>query len=98
MNKIIAILVIVILLSFTEFIFYRSTQTVSQSTPAKNNVSAEIVEVSVAPVTDIQASFAIFTNGTFRTFTAAMYHTLSQDVYIEASNPNVIQVKKSGAT
>ncbi len=45
-----------------------------------------------------QASFAIFTNGTLRIFTAAMYHNLSPDVYIEASNPNKIIIKKSGVT
>lgn len=45
-----------------------------------------------------QASFAIFTNGVFRVFTAPMYHNLSPEVYIEAKNPNIIQVKKAGIT
>lgn len=45
-----------------------------------------------------QASFAIFTNGTFRVFTASMYHNLSEDVFIEASNPNIIKIKKAGTT
>lgn len=45
-----------------------------------------------------KASFAIFTNGTFRIFTAAMYHNRSGDVFIEASNPNIILVKKAGVT
>ena len=45
---------------------------------------------------DIKASFAIFTNGTFRIFTASMYHNLSEDVFIESSNPNVVNVKKAG--
>lgn len=47
---------------------------------------------------DIKAAFAIFTNGTFRVFTASMYHNLSPDVFIEASNPNVVHVKKAGIT
>lgn len=47
---------------------------------------------------DIKASFGIFTNGTFRIFTASMYHNLSDDVYIEASSPNIVIVKKAGAT
>jgi len=59
---------------------------------------ASLSDVSQAPITpqivDKQASFAIFTNGTFRVFTAAMYHNLSPNAYIEASNPNVIQIKK----
>lgn len=47
---------------------------------------------------DYKASFAIFTNGTFRVFTAPMYHNLSEDVFIQADNPNVIRVKKAGTT
>ena len=49
-------------------------------------------------VTEKKASFAIFTNGTFRIFTAAMYHNRSGDVFIEASNPNIVNVKKKGLT
>lgn len=48
--------------------------------------------------TDIKASFAIFTNGTFRVFTASMYHNRSNDVFIEASNPNLVRIKKNGIT
>lgn len=47
---------------------------------------------------DYKASFAIFTHGTFRIFTAAMYHNLSEDVFIQSSNPNIVHVKKSGLT
>lgn len=47
---------------------------------------------------DYSAGFAIFTNGTFRIFTQSMYHNLSQDVYIESSNPNMVHVKKAGIT
>ena len=46
----------------------------------------------------LAAAFAIFTNGTFRVFTASMYHNQSSNVYIESSNPNLIQVKKGGVT
>lgn len=54
---------------------------------------------SVSPtVIDYSASFAIFTNGTFRTFTNPMYHNLSPSVYIESSNPNIIHVKKENIT
>lgn len=48
--------------------------------------------------TEIKAAFAIFTNGTFRVFTASMYHNLNNDVFIEASNPNLIRIKKLGIT
>lgn len=47
---------------------------------------------------DYKASFAIFTHGTFRIFTSPMYHNLSEDVFIQANNPNVVHVKKSNLT
>jgi len=47
---------------------------------------------------DKKASFAIFTNGTFRVFTASMYHNQSVDVFIKADNPNVVLVKKENLT
>lgn len=43
-----------------------------------------------------KASFAIFTNGTFRIFTDPRYHNKSEDVYMEASSPNIVIVKKEG--
>lgn len=47
---------------------------------------------------EIKASFAIFTNGTFRIFTDSMYHNLSEEIFIESSNPNIIHVRKEYAT
>jgi len=47
---------------------------------------------------DLQAAFAIYTNGVFRVFTAAMYHNLSKDAYIESDNPNIIKIKKANIT
>lgn len=44
------------------------------------------------------ASFEIYTNGTKRIFTAPMYHNQSQSVYIEASDPSIIQIKSSDVT
>lgn len=49
-------------------------------------------------VIDIKASFAIFTNGTFRIFTDKRYHNLSPEVYIESQNPNVIKVQSPDVT
>ncbi len=45
-----------------------------------------------------EATFAIYTNGTFRIFTSAMYHDLSEDVYITSANPNLVHVKKKDLT
>ena len=47
---------------------------------------------------DYKASFAIYTNGTFRIFTDPKYHNLSEDVYIDSSNPNIVNVKKANTT
>ena len=47
---------------------------------------------------DYKARFAIHTNGIKRVFVSSMYHNLSKDVYIEASDPSIVHVKKDGAT
>ena len=44
------------------------------------------------------ARFEIYTLGTKRIFTASMYHNLSEDVFINSSDPNVVQVKTAGVT
>lgn len=46
----------------------------------------------------INASFAIFTNGTFRDFSSSKYHNQSKEVFIQSDNPNIIYVKKKGIT
>jgi len=62
----------------------------------KESARQESQPMSTPEIVDKQASFAIFTNGTLRVFTAKMYHNLSPNVFIEASNPNLIQIKKDG--
>lgn len=44
------------------------------------------------------ATFAIYTNNTFRIFTNAMYHNRSDNVYITADNPNTITVTSDTIT
>ncbi len=71
-----------------------------KSTPLPGVTQKETPSVTLthqAPVS-YEAGFAIFTHGTFRVFTAAMYHNRSSDVYLAADNPNVIHIKKSGTT
>jgi hypothetical protein len=98
MHKIVGIIIIVIMVSFLGFVYFPRKQTGPQTSLSTDGTLQETPETSVTPITDIQASFAIFTNSTFRIFTAAMYHNLSQDVYIEASNPNKVYVKQAGVT
>jgi len=98
-SKYIVIVVIVTILFVAGYFIFpnlgRKTIDISgqkESLPQENQLS------TTPQVVDKQASFAIFTNGTFRVFTAAMYHNLSPDAYIEPNNPNVIQIKKAGVT
>lgn len=72
----------------------------SNVTPAATStVSPTLINEIAEPQPVVkQAAFAIYTSGTFRIFTASMYHNLSEDVFIQAENPNIIQVKKDGVT
>jgi len=47
---------------------------------------------------DFTARFEVYTNGTKRIFTQSMYHNLSPNLYIEASDPHLIYVKKTNLT
>lgn len=58
----------------------------------------EAQDIQTQKPSEFSASFAIYTNGTFRIFTNSMYHDLSPDVYISGKNPNVVNVKKEGIT
>ncbi len=98
MSKVVGIAVIVILIALFSYFLFSTKQTTPESSLSKNTTSTETAKSSATPMTDIQASFAIFTNGTFRVFTATMYHNLSQDAYIKSSNPNIVHVKKAGTT
>lgn len=98
MSKVVGVAVIVILIALFGYFLFSNKQTTPESSLSENNTYTETAKSSAAPMIDIQASFAIFTNGTFRIFTANMYHNLSNDAYIEASNPNLVQVKKGGTT
>ncbi len=99
MNKNIAIGVIVIILIGVGYFIFSNTTEKANTNSAEKEVLERANQSSNTPqIVNKQASFAIFTNGTFRIFTAAMYHNLSQDAYIEASNPNIVKIKKEGIT
>ncbi len=94
MNKVPVLLLITVVILAGTYLFLTqgskpTTKPNSLETPAITNISSKV---------DYSAGFAIFTNGTFRIFTAAMYHNLSKDVYIQADNPNIVYVKKKGIT
>ncbi len=93
MNKtIIYGIVIFVFIAILSGISYNGT--VATRTPGISPNGAS----TVAQMVDYRAGFAIFTHGTFRIFTAAMYHDRSKEVFITAENPNIVHVKKRGAT
>lgn len=72
---------------------------INKDQPSKISVSQTLTPTVEVPKTiNYKARFAIYTNGTKRIFTASMYHNLSKDVYIEASDPSTVHVKKDGTT
>ncbi len=85
--KRLSLLIFILLLIVVAFLLINQRQT---------KKSQEVTEKTEVNIVDYRASFAIFTNGTFRVFTASMYHNLSADVFIQADNPNVVHVKKNG--
>lgn len=94
------IIIIGIIIVVTSSIFF-----LNQTKPEEKKNATSQFSVSTAPSliqadkeVDYTAGFAIFTNGTFRIFTAPMYHNQSEDVFIESSNPNIVRVKKADIT
>ncbi len=98
MNKVVGIVVVAILLFLSGIIFYSKKSTSPGISKTQDALPLETSETPTPPITNMKASFAIFTNGTFRVFTAPMYHNLSQEVYIDASNPNIVRVEKADIT
>lgn len=99
MNNKVLIIIVTIGIVLTPII-YLIIGSKMKTSPAPKTTQKEIPSVTrtqQAPVS-YKAGFAIFTNGTFRVFTAAMYHNLSNDVYIQADNPNIVHIKNSGTT
>lgn len=64
-----------------------------QTIPVRNTPTPTVEQ----PV-NYKATFSIVTNETTRVFTDTKYHNQSEEVYIEAENPNTITVKKRGVT
>ncbi len=57
-------------------------------------VSTESIDLSPQSESGT-ASFAIYTNNTFRIFTAEMYHFQSSDVFISPDNPNLVHFTRT---
>lgn len=87
------IIVLSLLVGATFLVFFNDNNSINQLNTAQN----ETEPTPIRP-TKFTASFAIFTQGTFRVFTDSMYHNLDKNVYIQATNPNVVHVEEAGVT
>lgn len=94
LNKILLIFIGLIIVAAVAggYIFLNTKQ------PALTPTQTYIDLPSPTPVSDFTASFAIFTNGTFRIFTDPKYHNLSPEIYIQSDKPNIVYIKKANLT
>lgn len=98
MKPIILMAVIVLAIGAAAIYYINRPDSFLNTTPTASDQVFKKESPESSGLINKQASFAIFTNGTFRVFTASMYHNLSEDVFIESSNPNIVRVKKAGVT
>lgn len=98
MNKTITIGLAAIIILMTGYFTISNLTKRATNTSLEKETSEQNASSLTPQSEEKEASFAIFTNGTFRVFTATMYHNLSSDVYIESNNPNLVKVKKNSVT
>jgi len=98
MNRHIFIGIVIALLLVAGYFIFSNSKKNTNSTIDETSLEQSNKSSSVPQAVSKQASFVIFTNGTFRVFSAAMYHNLSDDIYIESNAPNIVKVKKAGIT
>lgn len=94
MKNIFIVTILLLVISFAGFaLFNNRSQT--------KDIPLENLTPSPTPTderVDIRASFTIITGNITRSFKAEKYHNQSPDVYIEASDPTIVHVKKAGIT
>jgi len=73
-------------------------QSQNDSSGQLNRTATPSVFLERSELTDFIASFDIYTHGTKRIFTQAMYQNQSPDVFIQNPDPSIIYVKKAGIT
>lgn len=74
-------------------------------TSCQNNPGPDLKNQTSSPpstasgnISQIKASFLIFTNGTKRDFSAGRYHNLNTDVFIDPASPTTVVVNRTGIT
>lgn len=94
MNKKVLVISLFILIIVLFGLFYSSNQK-SFTSSKLNSKAMNQKEIIFKPYT---AKFAIYTNGTFRIFSDTRYHNKSEKVYINPSNPNLVNVSAENIT
>lgn len=93
---------VILILALLAFTFYRLSKSGVDFNGMTDRIMVKSTEEEILtpqrPDLPVKAAFSIYTNGTFRIFTAPMYHHLSEDVYITAEAPNVVVVEKRDFT
>ena len=98
MSKVLILIAVFLTSLIAGYFVFFNTSGSNMNTPSGQEQN-QVIQPSLSPgEVEIEASFAIFTNGTLRVFTENKYHNRSQDVFISSENPNIIQVKKPGTT
>ena len=82
------------LIIFVGLFFFQNQKSIPQNT----SIPQLATGTTTPSPTDFIARFEIYTLGTKRVFTSSMYHNLSDDVFISATNPSQVHVKKAGTT
>jgi len=95
-----AILIVAIMVLCIIWVAWHSYSNQTQNVPVSK--TSTLTETPASTITseptDFTASFEIYTNGTRRIFTAAMYHNQAVHVFIQNPDPSIVYVKESGIT
>lgn len=94
MKRYIIMIMLFILVIILGFIFLHNSQTIQNQKTSLPSILQTPKSTSI----NISASFTIITDNITRSFKAEKYHNQSKDVYIEASNPEIVHVTKLGVT
>ncbi len=94
MKKLLIGFVVVIIVIILVFLYQTQQSALPSLQPSSKSST---ISPSIAKINHT-ATFAIFTNGTFRIFTDKKYHNKSKDVFIQSDNVNRVYVKKIGIT
>lgn len=86
----------IIILGVGFMVFLNKPQT--EPTSQVEQVASTPRPFPTSQAVDIKASFTIITGNITRSFVNPKYHNQSPDVYIEASDPMMVRVKKAGTT